>query len=206
MWVSFWGAKVAADSPFQLFVVRSMAKDEPHSSQLKLTLNSDPRYDHMMKVVTLDGRPKLQLNPELYIEPTLVGGETKREFYVGNPSNLEVNFKWFCNTPNLQIEPPEGTIRPLDGLTFTLYFLPTSPKQYLLKPELQYWTHPSQAHGSKIPVIWWKTLNNCVCRHGHSPSNLGVRRTSIRPLLRKIEKKRARNTYKSTHLPNCVTL
>ena len=134
-------------SPFQLFVVRSISKDEPQSSQLKLTLNSDSRYDHKMKVVTLDGRPKLQLHPELFIEPTLVGGETKREFNVGNPSSLEVNFKWFSNTQNLVIEPAEGVIRPLDGLRFTLFFRPNSAKQYLLKPELQYWTHPSQVQG-----------------------------------------------------------
>ena len=136
---------INSDSAFQLVVVRAVAKANAFQGQLKVSLNGDDRYDQCVNIVTLDGQPKLRCDSEVYLEPTLVGGATEKGFVCQNTSHLKVNFEWYLPSKALQITPMIGQIAPLDSIEFKLCFKPTEERQYLVKPELQYWTHPNQS-------------------------------------------------------------
>ena len=160
---------VSSDSGFQLVVLRSVSHDDPNSGELKVQLNADPKYNQTMKVLTLHGKPKLKCNPEVYLQPTLVGGKTVQEVSIQNQSRLPVNFKWAIPSKSLQIKPAVGLIEPMSTMTFDFSFKPTCQKQYLIKPELQCWAHSSQtdkvtnsgsAHNS-IRILFW---NFAICK------------------------------------------
>ena len=98
----------------------------------------------------------------MYLQPTLVGGKTVQELSIENSSHLPVNFEWFLPSKALQIAPTTGRFEPLETIKFNLCFKPTGQKQYLIKPELQYWTHPSQTDKKLFRCIS-EGVSGCIC-------------------------------------------